>query len=81
MINIEKLVWDPQKDIEWLGFKIYLAKGEFSVPDHKLFKLRLQLQELGLRTSTHVSKKAGQLNWENHVNVLGSEPDHTAYDP
>ena len=50
VINIEKLVWDPQKDIEWLGFKIYLAKGEFSVPDHKLFKLRLQLQEaLGLQ--------------------------------
>ena len=50
MINIEKSVWDPKKDIEWLGFKIDLAKGEFSVPDHELVKLRLQLQEtLGLQ--------------------------------
>ena len=49
-INAEKLVWDPKKDIEWLGFKIDLAKGEFSVPDHKLVKLRSQLQEaLGLQ--------------------------------
>ena len=40
---------DLGKDIEWLGFKIDLAKGEFSVPDHKLVKLRSQLQDaLGL---------------------------------
>lgn len=43
VINIEKSVWDPRKDIEWLGFKIDLAKGEFSVPDHELVKLRSQL--------------------------------------
>ena len=43
VINIEKSVWDPRKDIEWLGFKIDLAEGEFSVPDHKLVKVRSQL--------------------------------------
>ena len=37
MVNIEKLVWDPVKYIE---FKTDLAKGEFLVPDHKLVKLR-----------------------------------------
>ena len=50
VINREKSVWDPRRDIEWLGFKIDLAKGEFSVPDHKLVKLKSQLQEaLGLQ--------------------------------
>ena len=49
MINTEKSVWDPKSDMEWLGFKIDLVKGEFSVPDHKLAKLRSQLKEaLGL---------------------------------
>ena len=47
MINLEKLVWDPMKYIE---FKTDLAKGEFLVPDHKLVKLKCQLQEaLGLQ--------------------------------
>ena len=45
MVNVEKSVWDPSTDMEWLGFKIDLAKGEFSVPEHKLAKLKSQLQE------------------------------------
>ena len=27
VVNIEKSVWDPSTDMEWLGFKIDLAKG------------------------------------------------------
>ena len=79
VINVEKLVWDPKQDIEWLGFIIDLVKGEFSVPDRKLVKLRSQLQE-AFRVSTHTNKKAGQLNWENYINVPGFGPSHTAYD-
>ena len=45
VVNVEKSVWDPKSDIEWLGFIIDLAKGEFLVPDRKLVKLRSQLQE------------------------------------
>ena len=45
VVNVEKSVWDPSTDMEWLGFKIDLAKGEFSVPEHKLSKLKSQLQE------------------------------------
>ena len=50
VINVEKSVWDPKQKIEWLGLVIDLAKGEFSVPDRKLVKLRSQSQEaLGLQ--------------------------------
>ena len=50
VVNVEKSVWDPKPDTEWLGFIIDLAKGEFSVPDRKFVKLRSQLQEtLGLQ--------------------------------
>ena len=45
VVHVEKSVWDPSKDMEWLGFKIDLAKGEFSVPEHKLVKLKSQLEE------------------------------------
>lgn len=31
--------------MEWLGFIIDLAKGEFTDPEHKLFKLKSHLQE------------------------------------
>ena len=30
----EKSLWDQNKDMEWLGFIIDLAKGEFAVPEH-----------------------------------------------
>ena len=45
VVNVEKSVWDPSTNMEWLGFKIDLAKGDFSVPEHKLAKLKSQLQE------------------------------------
>ena len=45
VVNAEKSVWDPNKDMEWLGFRIDLAKGEFTVPEHKLVKLKSHLQE------------------------------------
>ena len=45
VVNVEKLAWDPNKDMEWLGFIIDLAKGEFTVLEHKLVKLKSQLQE------------------------------------
>ena len=43
VVHVEKSVLDPSKDMEWLGFKIDLAKGEFLVPEHKLVKLKSQL--------------------------------------
>ena len=43
VINQEKSHWTPTKSIEWLGFNIDLAKGEFSVPTNKLDALKSQL--------------------------------------
>ena len=46
VINVEKSQLDPSHSIEWLGFVIDLSKGEFSVPDSKLSKLKYKLQEI-----------------------------------
>ena len=40
VVNQEKSHWIPTKSMEWLGFNIDLANGEFSVPAHKLEALR-----------------------------------------
>ena len=44
ILNQEKSYWIPSKTMEWLGFNIDLAKGEFSVPPSKLEVLKSQLQ-------------------------------------
>ena len=36
VINIEKSSWVPSQIIDWLGFRIDLVKGMFSVPPEKL---------------------------------------------
>ena len=43
IINIDKSKWEPCHTIEWLGFQIDLAKGEFSVPANKISMLKSQL--------------------------------------
>ena len=40
VVNQKKSHWTPTKSMEWLGFNIDLAKGEFSVPAHKLEAFR-----------------------------------------
>ena len=40
VINIEKSCWVPSHIIDWLGFRIDLAKGVFSVPPEKLDALK-----------------------------------------
>ena len=36
VVNIEKSQWEPCKSLEWLGFRIDLNLGVFSVPQEKL---------------------------------------------
>ena len=45
IVNIEKCVWEPSHSIEWLGFHIDLALGEFSVPIPKIDALKSKLLE------------------------------------
>ena len=42
----EKSQWDLSHNIEWLRFVIDLSKGDFSVPNCKISRLRSKLQEL-----------------------------------
>ena len=46
VINIEKSIWDPCNQLEWLGFQIDLSGGEFKVPQYKLDRLKQQLCEI-----------------------------------
>jgi len=46
VVNIDKSQWIPSQEIDWLGFTINLSKGEFSVRDSKLNRLRQKLFEL-----------------------------------
>ena len=39
---VEKSHWMPSNSMEWLGFNIDLAKGEFSVPTNKLEVLEIR---------------------------------------
>jgi len=43
VVNIDKSQWIPSQEIEWLEFTISLSKGEFSVPDSKLNRLKQKL--------------------------------------
>ena len=45
VINTEKSSWAPTQAIEWLGFRIDLVKGMFSVPAEKLEALRLTVNQ------------------------------------
>ena len=45
IVNIEKCVWEPSCKIEWLGFYIDLALGEFSVPTGKISTLKAKLSK------------------------------------
>ena len=45
VVNIEKCMWEPSQRVEWLGFYIDLALGEFSVPTQKILTLKTKLAE------------------------------------
>ena len=67
IVNVEKCVWEPSCKIEWLGFYIDLALGEFSVPAEKISTLKVKLSEA--KQETPPSKAIGQYNQQNNVNV------------
>ena len=46
VINIEKSSWVPSQVIEWLGFKIDLENGRFSVPLEKLDALKSMVNRI-----------------------------------
>ena len=46
VVNIEKSQWEPCESLEWLGFKIDLALGEFSVPSRKVEELHALLKSM-----------------------------------
>ena len=46
VVNIEKLHWEPSKSLEWLGLRIDLALGVFSVPDRNIEELQALLRSL-----------------------------------
>ena len=57
MVNIEKSQWEPCKSLEWLGFRIDLNLGVFSVPDRKIEELQALLRSV----SDHTVVPARQL--------------------
>ena len=58
VINIVKSQWDPSHSMEWLGFIIDLSKGEFSVPDEKISRLKSKLLEIKSTESAGARKIA-----------------------
>ena len=42
---VEKSVWKPSHTLEWLGVKVDLSEGEFSVPSPKIDVLKRKLLE------------------------------------
>lgn len=46
VVNIEKSQWEQCESLEWLGFKIDLVLGEFSIPSRKIEELQALLQSM-----------------------------------
>ena len=46
IVNLDKSKWESCYTMEWLGFQIELAKGEFCVPANKISMLMSQLLEV-----------------------------------
>ena len=46
VVNTEKSQWEPCESLEWLGFKIDLALGEFLVPSRKVEELQALLKSM-----------------------------------
>ena len=64
VVNIQKSQWEPSHVVEWLGLIIDLSKGVFTVPDHKIDRLRCKLAELNstdLATARQIASVAGTI--------------------
>ena len=77
VVNIEKSQWEPSKFLEWLGFRIDLALGVFSVPDRKIEELQALLRYMSDRRVV----PACQFTWKNCINVPCFGYSHTFDDP
>ena len=64
VVHVEKSQWEPSCKIEWLGFQIDLDKGEFMVPENKIWVLNSQLREVikaGRVTARQLASVVGKL--------------------
>ena len=66
VVNIEKSQWEPSKSLEWLGFRIDLVLGVFSVPDRKIEELQVLLRYMPDRRVV----PARQFNWKKCIMSL-----------
>ena len=69
--NSEKSVWQPQKELTWLGIKINLITSRFTIPENRVLSImesiQVTIKNLPYRTTQNLSKLCGKIISTNFV--------------
>ena len=65
IINSEKSVWQPQKELIWLGIKINLINSRFTIPENRILSImesiQVTIKNLPYTTARNLSKLCGKI--------------------
>ena len=65
IINFEKSVWQPQKELIWLGIKINLINSRFTIPENRILSImesiQVTIKNLPYTTARNLSKLCGKI--------------------
>ena len=65
IINSEKSVWQPQKELIWLGIKINLITARFTIPENRILSIMESIQvtitKLPYTTARDLSKLCAKI--------------------
>ena len=65
IINSEKSVWQPQKELIWLGIKINLINSRFTIPENQILSImesiEVAMKNLPYTTARNLSKFCGKI--------------------
>ena len=79
IVNTEKSSWVPSQIIDWLGFRIDLAEGMFSVPPEKLEALKAMVNHI-IVTPEVTARQLASVIAKNYFYVSGLGTNHTLDD-
>ena len=65
IVNSEKSVWQPQKELTWLGIKINLITSRFTIPENRVLSImesiQVTIKNLPYTTTQNLSKICGKI--------------------
>ena len=65
IINSEKSVWQPRKELIWLGIKLNLITSRFTIPENRILSImesiQVTIKNLPYTTAQNLSKFCGKI--------------------